>query len=134
MQTQTLACPKCGYDNAFNLLQTDKGHADCSCEYCEIVFDLDTTADVYRLAIAFGRRIRSELSSAELRECNDKNLAEIIPGICHSHDFTDATYFMFEAFCAEGFGEDVHDFERASSLVESAWSLAKRNGFSLDVE
>lgn len=85
------------------------------------------------LEIEFSKNLRSVLSSEEMEELVQKNHAETILGICHSHDYCDANMVLHEVFMKHGM--DVADEggrARWGEMWDAAWSLAKSNDFAIN--
>jgi hypothetical protein len=92
---------------------------------------------VLKLSKAFSRVLRDWLTVEQMVAVVQRNRAQDNPNVCHSHDFCDANMAMDEAFTkvvgreCEGedpeTGEEPEDFE----LWNAAWSLAKRNEFTV---
>lgn len=91
-----------------------------------------------KVAVAFCRLLRIDLTAAEMAEVVSRNEAHDLKGdtnICASHDFCDANMVMDEAMRSSGvnmeWGEEGMP-EEISTLWNAAWSLAKAAGFDPD--
>lgn len=82
------------------------------------------------LAKEFSHSLKSALSSEEMNDLVKKNQSELIPGICHSHDYCDANMVLHEVFMKHGMDiADEGGRERWGEVWDSAWNLAKSNDF-----
>lgn len=80
--------------------------------------------DASKVAVLFDAALRRAVSRAEFREILRRNRIETTPGVCHSHDFTDANDCMAEALSVYGvalWGTDDQMTDAAVSLWNAAW-------------
>lgn len=88
---------------------------------------IQTLPTAKELAAEFCRCLRAELTADELADVVQTNRLETSPNICHSHDYCDANQTMLDAMAKWGL-----DFDAVTEgLINEAWELAKKAGFSL---
>src|ERR1700744_1220901 len=85
-----------------------------------------------RLAMKFSEFLRRDLGTATVLKICERNDADEIPGICHSHDFCDANMIMHEAMTVVlGDEPDVGgDCQNIVNLWNDAWQMAYNNSYS----
>lgn len=91
-----------------------------------------------QLAQAFSARLRHQLG-ADLAEVISRNKREVLPSVCHSHDFVDANVTMLEALEsllppdeASKFRAEWRDvLDRYGQICDAAWGLARQHHFTL---
>jgi hypothetical protein len=85
--------------------------------------------DAAALAACFARRLRSELTAAQMTKVVNRNRAQPDADWCASHDFCDANMTMLAAFSeALGREPDLED-QRDLDTMNSAWSIARATGY-----
>ena len=82
------------------------------------------------LTLTFVREIREWLTTAELREIDQRNATEKYKGFCATQDFCDANTAMNDAWVkvfkeSVDVNDDVH-----TAMWNAAWNAAKDLGFS----
>lgn len=83
------------------------------------------------LAIEFTRGLVETLDAEKFEEARRRNDAEPIPGICHTHDFTDPNVLMGSAFEEVVGRADRVDDEADAALWNAAWKIAQEARFDL---
>jgi hypothetical protein len=83
------------------------------------------------LAQEFHRQIRSALTARELDLVDETNARARAEGldVCATHDFCDANEYMAAALQKLGVEFDLED-DATHRLINAAWDLAKKHGFS----
>ncbi len=81
------------------------------------------------LAASFKAVLQQWLQPGVLRMIDTYNLAEKDPSICHSHDVCDPNQAMINALQQHGLEFNAQD-EEQHKLINAAWDLAKKHGFS----
>ncbi len=80
------------------------------------------------LSKEFSKLLVEDLGLILVRKINRLNKSEVVPGVCHTHDFCDANMTMEAA--AKKIGLTLESSSRRHSEIwNDAWSLAAKNGF-----
>lgn len=91
-----------------------------------------TTAQITpdALAAKFSAVLREWLTPEQMETVRERNTTAAYADACASHDFCDANMAMHEALLTMS-GEQEPDYtdEATITLVNSAWDMAKANGF-----
>lgn len=101
------------------------------------VLIVESKITAQQLAIAFSKQLRDTLSASQMRQVIERNRAETLRNICHSHDFCDANMIMLAAFAQLLQVDDSHIGVGACSsdmmlrLWSAAWSMAKTSEFEV---
>lgn len=91
------------------------------------------TPTIETLALEFSQRLRTYLTEEQMVEIIRRNLAETLPGICHSHDFCDANMFLYDVFMKYGMNPvEEGGMDRWGNLWDRTWNMAKDAGFNAD--
>jgi hypothetical protein len=102
---------------------TDEGQSE-DFPIKEIEFDFQTVAELSR---QFLIALRESVSDDDYQKIVALNKAEADPGICHSHDFTDANMVMARAFTAVTKTETDLRSTSQANLWSRAWAQAVRD-------
>lgn len=90
--------------------------------------------DVLELAARFSEIVRFRTDADEMQHIVDRNLRELDPTICHSHDFLDANIAMRDAWEVGSDGAEIDmDNAKMVTILNTAWAIAKRYGFAAEL-
>lgn len=80
------------------------------------------------LAREFAAILKTWLTPEEQLQVIERNKTEEWENVCHSHDFCDSNMAMAEALEKLGVELDIQS-DTQNALWNSAWGIAKNNGF-----
>ena len=91
--------------------------------------------DTKLIAVEFCRQMTAALAPTHLQAVRERNAAETNPGVCHSHDVTDANELMLTAWMVARPDDDfecIRNDDESLSAWDEAWALAKAAGFDAE--
>lgn len=77
------------------------------------------------VAREFCRVLYRWIGAEKVAEAAQRNAAEKLAGVCHTHDFCDANMAMAEAFKRVAGHECVPDSQDDADLWNASWNMAK---------